>query len=107
MKAVKHREPLCLPKIETYYPSEDIANATYTYLHIHVSSAEIADKLDEDPLLRTSSLRWRRGRRLGEGTFGTVWEGLLHSGHMIAVKQVEHYGVKLPVRTLRVSSHPW
>ena len=35
------------------------------------------------------SLQWKRGRLLGKGAFGKVWEGLLDSAQMIAVKEVE------------------
>lgn len=34
-------------------------------------------------------LRWKRGRLLGKGAYGKVWEGLLSSARMIAVKEVE------------------
>ena len=34
-------------------------------------------------------LRWKRGRLLGKGAYGRVWEGLLDSAKMIAVKEVE------------------
>lgn len=34
-------------------------------------------------------LKWKRGRLLGKGAYGKVWEGLLSSAHMIAVKEVE------------------
>jgi hypothetical protein len=37
----------------------------------------------------TRSLQWKRGRLLGKGAFGKVWEGLLDSAQMIAVKEVE------------------
>ena len=35
------------------------------------------------------SLRWKRGRLLGKGAYGKVWEGLLDSAKLIAVKEVE------------------
>ena len=35
------------------------------------------------------SLQWKRGKLLGKGAFGKVWEGLLDSAQMIAVKEVE------------------
>lgn len=34
-------------------------------------------------------LKWKRGRLLGKGAYGKVWEGLLSSARMIAVKEVE------------------
>ena len=34
-------------------------------------------------------LRWKRGKLLGKGAYGKVWEGLLKSARMIAVKEVE------------------
>lgn len=37
----------------------------------------------------TRSLQWKRGKLLGKGAFGKVWEGLLDSAQMIAVKEVE------------------
>ena len=35
------------------------------------------------------SLKWKRGRLLGKGAYGKVWEGLMDSAKMIAVKEVE------------------
>lgn len=35
------------------------------------------------------SLRWKRGRIIGKGAYGKVWEGLMDSGKIIAVKEVE------------------
>lgn len=35
------------------------------------------------------SLHWKRGRLLGKGAYGKVWEGLLDSAKLIAVKEVE------------------
>ena len=35
------------------------------------------------------SLRWKRGRILGKGAYGKVWEGLMDSAKLIAVKEVE------------------
>ena len=43
---------------------------------------------EEEPA-ETRCLQWKRGRLLGKGAFGKVWEGLLDSGKMIAVKEVE------------------
>ena len=37
----------------------------------------------------TLCLRWKRGKLLGKGAFGKVWEGLLDSARMVAVKEVE------------------
>ena len=34
-------------------------------------------------------LKWKRGRLLGKGAYGKVWEGLLKSARMIAVKELE------------------
>lgn len=34
-------------------------------------------------------LKWKRGRLLGKGAYGKVWEGLMNSAKMIAVKEVE------------------
>lgn len=34
-------------------------------------------------------LKWKRGKLLGKGAYGKVWEGLLSSARMIAVKEVE------------------
>ena len=36
-----------------------------------------------------NSLKWKRGRLLGKGAYGKVWEGLMNSAKMIAVKEVE------------------
>ena len=37
---------------------------------------------------RESCFKWKRGRLLGKGAYGKVWEGLLSSAKMIAVKEV-------------------
>jgi hypothetical protein len=34
-------------------------------------------------------LKWKKGKLLGKGAYGKVWEGLLDSTRMIAVKEVE------------------
>lgn len=34
-------------------------------------------------------MRWKRGRLLGKGAYGKVWEGLMDSAKLIAVKEVE------------------
>ena len=34
-------------------------------------------------------LKWKKGKLLGKGAFGKVWEGLLDSAKLIAVKEVE------------------
>ena len=34
-------------------------------------------------------LKWKRGRLLGRGAYGKVWEGLMDSAKMVAVKEVE------------------
>lgn len=34
-------------------------------------------------------LKWKRGRLLGKGAYGKVWEGLMNSAKLIAVKEVE------------------
>ena len=46
---------------------------------------------DTEPgaVVDTRCLQWKRGRLLGKGAFGKVWEGLLDSAKMIAVKEVE------------------
>ncbi len=33
--------------------------------------------------------KWKRGRLLGKGAYGKVWEGLMDSSKMVAVKEVE------------------
>lgn len=33
--------------------------------------------------------KWKRGRLLGKGAYGKVWEGLMDSGEKIAVREVE------------------
>lgn len=58
------------------------------------------DSSDSDPGKELSSgesgeeggegcLKWKRGKLLGKGAYGKVWEGLLSSARMIAVKEVE------------------
>ncbi len=44
---------------------------------------------DDVGMATDSCLKWKRGRLLGKGAYGKVWEGLLHSARMIAVKEVE------------------
>lgn len=34
-------------------------------------------------------LKWKRGRVLGKGAFGKVWEGLMDNAKLIAVKEIE------------------
>ena len=41
------------------------------------------------PLPHSGMLKWKRGRLLGKGAYGKVWEGLMDSAKMIAVKEVE------------------
>ena len=43
----------------------------------------------EVELAGRESLKWKRGRLLGKGAYGKVWEGLMDSAKMIAVKEVE------------------
>ena len=43
----------------------------------------------EPHVVDTRCLKWKRGRLLGKGAYGKVWEGLLDSAKMIAVKEVE------------------
>ena len=40
-------------------------------------------------LQHSGMLKWKRGRLLGKGAYGKVWEGLMDSAKMIAVKEVE------------------
>ena len=44
---------------------------------------------DSSQLVDREALKWKRGRLLGKGAYGKVWEGLLDSAKMIAVKEVE------------------
>ena len=41
------------------------------------------------PIFHRGVLKWKRGRLLGKGAYGKVWEGLMDSAKMIAVKEVE------------------
>ena len=50
-------------------------------------------------------LKWKRGRLLGKGAYGKVWEGLLSSARMIAVKEVE-LDTDSHERAQAVSTHP-
>ena len=34
-------------------------------------------------------IKWKKGKLLGRGAFGRVWEGLMDSTRMIAIKEVE------------------
>ena len=43
----------------------------------------------ESQVVDTHCLKWKKGRLLGKGAYGKVWEGLLDSAKMIAVKEVE------------------
>ena len=48
-----------------------------------------ASSSSETEPLDTHCLQWKKGRLLGKGAFGKVWEGLLDSAKMIAVKEIE------------------
>ena len=51
-------------------------------------------------------LKWKKGKLLGKGAYGKVWEGLLDSTRMIAVKEVE-LDVESQERAEAVSSEAW
>ena len=51
-------------------------------------SGSEAEELREDEQT-DNCLKWKRGRLLGKGAYGKVWEGLMNSAKMIAVKEVE------------------
>ena len=38
---------------------------------------------------RDGFLMWKKGKLLGKGAYGKVWEGLLSSAQLVAVKEVE------------------
>ena len=52
------------------------------------SGTEEEEELQEDGQ-PDNCLKWKRGRLLGKGAYGKVWEGLMNSAKMIAVKEVE------------------
>ena len=41
------------------------------------------------PVGNKDVIKWKRGRLLGRGAYGKVWEGLMDSAKMVAVKEVE------------------
>ena len=43
---------------------------------------------EEAPGIR-EVLKWKQGKLLGKGAYGKVWEGLMDSAQLIAVKEVE------------------
>ena len=51
-----------------------------------LSSGESGEEGGES---KDGCLKWKRGKLLGKGAYGKVWEGLLSSARMIAVKEVE------------------
>ena len=51
-------------------------------------SGSEAEELREDEHV-DNCLKWKRGRLLGKGAYGKVWEGLMNSAKLIAVKEVE------------------
>lgn len=51
-------------------------------------SGSEAEELHQDEQA-DNCLKWKRGRLLGKGAYGKVWEGLMNSAKMIAVKEVE------------------
>ena len=53
------------------------------------SSGSSNDSEVEDIPADREVLKWKRGRVLGRGAFGKVWEGLLDSAKLIAVKEME------------------
>jgi serine/threonine protein kinase len=70
--------------------SDQQANSEYHTLYIDAFSTEAREWLDVESVHQnTYSLGWKRGRRLGLGNFVVVWEGLLKSGQIIALKQMQ------------------
>ena len=53
------------------------------------SSDSHSDDGNTQQLDTTHCLQWKKGRLLGKGAFGKVWEGLLDTAKLIAVKEVE------------------
>nr|XP_018669614.2 RGS domain-containing serine/threonine-protein kinase A [Ciona intestinalis] len=49
----------------------------------NTSSLSVADLNTE------KCMGWKRGKPIGQGAFGKVWEGMTNGGQLIAVKQVE------------------
>ena len=47
------------------------------------------EELEREGKADRECLKWKRGRLLGKGAYGKVWEGLMDSAKMIAVKEVE------------------
>ena len=52
-------------------------------------SGSEGEELQEQDQQEDNCLKWKRGRLLGKGAYGKVWEGLMNSAKMIAVKEVE------------------
>ena len=53
------------------------------------SSVSSASDTEQQASVDIHCLKWKKGRLLGKGAYGKVWEGLLDSAQMIAVKEVE------------------
>lgn len=53
------------------------------------SSVSSASDTEQQVAVDVHCLKWKKGRLLGKGAYGKVWEGLLDSAQMIAVKEVE------------------
>ncbi len=52
----------------------------------HSEGGSSGDDLDDG---KEDSIMWKKGKLLGKGAYGKVWEGLLSSAQMVAVKEVE------------------
>lgn len=80
------------PNPDTQAPGSDSGQGGSTdEERVDTSSASSASSASEtEPLVvDTHCLKWKKGRLLGKGAYGKVWEGLLDSAKLIAVKEVE------------------
>lgn len=53
------------------------------------SSVSSGSDTEQQTAVDVHCLKWKKGRLLGKGAYGKVWEGLMDSAKMIAVKEVE------------------
>lgn len=53
------------------------------------SEHDTSSDTDNEQLVSHELIKWKKGRLIGKGAFGKVWEGLMDSAKLIAVKEVE------------------
>ena len=68
-------------------------------------SSSSGEDLDES---KDGFIMWKKGKLLGKGAYGKVWEGLLSSSQIVAVKEVELDTYNLErAKSVSVCMHAW